>query len=414
MILTDPAMLMLSLLLPLAAGVSAEPACLLQKPKAPTQLSLLAEMPVAGWEYAGKGDCSLVIGGNPEPEPNPMSCASRCATDHPLAIAFSFNSDIGACDCCEGLDLNSGSPAFAYVRADPLWQFLGVGKFCETPALSSPSTPLNDCALVCGIDQWLLYRVTGTSATCDCCATANLLDSGNREDFVYYSKVPGWVYAGLGMCDGIFATSFAPGPNECANECSTQTATGFSYDVGSQLCDCCFGVRVETDPPTVTPYVYVLADPFWKFSAVDQKCVTPFVSTPHPTLAECFKTCEPPAGTSKWLVYGYMNQNQCDCCSDDGLEAVPPGGIGGLGYQLDPLTFPEVPGWSFGGRRMDCDGAPFATTLGSPSPSSCAAFCANQLSGSFVIDPNFPTSTAATCKCCLQLQLQPEAGVDEI
>ena len=117
-----------------------------------------------------------------------------------------------------------------------------------------------------------------------------------------------------------------------------------------------------------------------------------------------------------------MNQNQCDCCNDAGLEAVAPGGnggllslgpYGGLGYQLDPLTFDDVPGWSFGGRRMDSDGPPVAEfTLGGSPPSACADFCPPKLSGSFVIDPNFPTSTAATCKCCGILQ--QEAGVDEI
>ena len=418
---------MLSLLLPLAAGVSAEPACLLQKPKAPTQLSLLAETPVAGWEYAGKGDCNLPLGSILRPDP--MSCASWCATDHPSAIAFSFG---GLCDCCEGLVLNTGSSGFAYARAVPSWQFLGVGKFCGTPALSLPSTPLppslNDCAASCGINQWMLYvgtGATGAPATCDCCATEFLIDSAIPEQFVYYSKLPGWVYAGLGACDPTTISTQLPlsGPNECADHCRTQAAPGFSYDVGSRECHCCFGVRVQTNPdPTVTPYVYVLADPFWRFFAADQKCVNPVRTSFHTTLAGCAKTCEPPDGTWKWLVYGYNNeQDRCDCCNDAGLEAVPPGGnggllslgpYGGLGYQLDPLTFPDVPGWSFGGRRMDCDGAPVATTLGSPSPSSCAAFCAPKLSGSFVIDPNFPTSTAATCKCCGILQ--QEAGVDEI
>ena len=286
--------------------MSAEPACLLQKPKAPTQLSLLAETPVPGWEYAGKGRCNLLLGDTQEPDP--MSCASRCASDHPIAIAFSYDS--GECFCCEGLVLNTGSSGFAYARAVPSWQFLGVGKFCGTPALSLPSTSLNDCAAECMINQyqWMLYvgtGATGAPATCDCCATEFLIDSAIPEQFVYYSKVPGWVYAGLGTCDApIYTTDFASGPNECANECSTQTAaTSFSYDVVSQLCDCCFGVRVETDP---NPYVYVLADPFWKFSAAHQKCVTPVVSTSHPTLAECAKECEPPAGTSKWLVEGSL------------------------------------------------------------------------------------------------------------
>ena len=177
-ILSDPAMLMLSLLLPLAAGVSAEPACLLQKPKAPTQLSLLAETPVPGWEYAGKGRCNLLLGDTQEPDP--MSCASRCASDHPIAIAFSYDS--GECFCCEGLVLNTGSSGFAYARAVPSWQFLGVGKFCGTPALSLPSTSLNDCAAECMINQyqWMLYvgtGATGAPATCDCCATEFLIDS---------------------------------------------------------------------------------------------------------------------------------------------------------------------------------------------------------------------------------------------
>ena len=260
-ILSDPAMLMLSLLLPLA-GVSAEPACLLQKPKAPTQLSLLAQPPVPGWEYAGKGDCALLLLDSPQPDP--MSCASFCVADDPFAIAFSYGG--GQCFCCQGLDLNPGSTAFAYVGADPLWQFLGVGPgvgtSCSSPALSSPSTPLNACALVCGIDQWLLYRGAGPSQACDCCATANLVDSGSPDHFVYYSKVPGWVYVGLGSCDAdpIYTTPSASGPNQCANECSTKpAATGFYYVVGSQLCHCCSRVRVGANPdPTIVPgYVYV-------------------------------------------------------------------------------------------------------------------------------------------------------------
>ena len=409
--------------------MSAEPACLLQKPKAPTQLSLLAETPVAGWEYAGKGDCNLVL--HHIPAPDPIVCASLCAAGDPSAIAFSYDS--GECYCCEGLVLNTFSSGFAYARAVPSWQFLGVGKFCTNPALSLPSTSLNDCAASCMINQWMLYvgtGATGATATCDCCATEFLSDSGIPEQFVYYSKLPGWVYAGRGACDPTTISAQLPlsGPNECANPCRTQAAPGFSYEViyevGLRECQCCFGVRVQTNPdPATTPYVYVLADPFWRFFAADQKCVNPVrTSFPVPsTLAGCAKTCEPD-GTWKWLVYGYNNeQYRCDCCNDAGLEAVPPGGnggllslgpYGGLGYQLDPLTFPDVPGWSFGGRRMDCDGDPFATTLGSPSPSSCAAFCTNQLSGSFVIDPNFPTSTAATCKCCGILR--QEAGVDEI
>ena len=182
--------------------MSAEPACLLQKLKAPTQLSLLAETPVPGWEYAGKGRCNLLLGDTQEPDP--MSCASRCASDHPIAIAFSYDS--GECFCCEGLVLNTGSSGFAYARAVPSWQFLGVGKFCGTPALSLPSTSLNDCAAECMINQyqWMLYvgtGATGAPATCDCCATEFLIDSAIPEQFVYYSKVPGWVYAGLGTCD---------------------------------------------------------------------------------------------------------------------------------------------------------------------------------------------------------------------
>ncbi|CAL1156103.1 unnamed protein product [Cladocopium goreaui] len=163
-------MLMLSLLLPLA-GVSAEPACLLQKPKAPTQLSLLAEMPVAGWEYAGKGDCAAIL--QTFNEPDPTSCASQCSY---LMLAFSFDSlRSSTCFCCQDLALSTSYRSFAYARAIRKWDFIGTGKRCQSPVASFSANTLNDCALSCEPTTnpgWFIYTPRNIPG-CTCCSGLN-------------------------------------------------------------------------------------------------------------------------------------------------------------------------------------------------------------------------------------------------
>lgn len=199
----------------------------------------------------------------------------------------------------------------------------------------------------------------------------------------------------------------------CASDRSAPEPNGFVWALYGYTCECCFGLQVDPAAQAFNPrFGYVKTDPFWKFSAPFQTCVTPVATSSHNTLADCAKSCEPPA-TGKWLVYGQGTRNQCDCCGDDGLAPADPriAGIGGLGYHLAPLTFPQVPGWRFQGRRWECDGRSLAEfSLGASPPSACGTFCASQPIpiGGMVIDQNFPATAAATCKCCGLLS--PEAG----
>ena len=207
---------LLSLLLPLAALAAgeAEPACLLQKPKAPTQLisQLSAETPgppVIGWEYAGKGDCLNYLG--TFTQPNPASCASQCATLSPRLPGFSFEESSGTCWCCDGLRLISTSPAFAYAVAVPSWHFLGAAKICARGADARGQAPtLNDCALFCESsfnfnEGWFIYETDINPGRCECCkgldASIYILDDRDFEKTFAYRKedVPGWDYAALGL-----------------------------------------------------------------------------------------------------------------------------------------------------------------------------------------------------------------------
>ena len=246
-------MLMLSLLLPLA-GVSAEPACLLQKPKAPTQLSLLAEMPVAGWEYAGKGDCAAIL--QTFNEPDPTSCASQCSY---LMLAFSFDSlRSSTCFCCQDLALSTSYRSFAYARAIRKWDFIGTGKRCQSPLASFAVNTLNDCALSCEPTTnpgWFIYTPRNIPG-CTCCSglnpTTELIPiprfSTPWSHFVYRREVkrvdvPGWDYAGTGACGPFISTHpLISSPQECTETCAsaTVTVTGFVYDV-LQFCGCCSG-----------------------------------------------------------------------------------------------------------------------------------------------------------------------------
>ena len=191
-------MLMLSLL-PLAAGVSAEPACLLQKPKAPTQLSLLAETPVAGWEYAGKGDCAAIL--QTFNEPDPTSCASQCSY---LMLAFSFDSlRSSTCFCCQDLALSTSYRSFAYARAIRKWDFIGTGKRRQSPVASFSANTLNDCALSCEPTTnpgWFIYTPRNIPG-CTCCSglnpTTELIPiprfSTPWSHFVYRRESKGWM-----------------------------------------------------------------------------------------------------------------------------------------------------------------------------------------------------------------------------
>lgn len=262
----------------------------------------------------------------------------------------------------------------------------------------------------------------------DCLASETSLLQTSRESTklleasdVELISAPGWTFAGLGSCEPTTISSHSSilDIKECATLCAqgvgappgSPAATGFSYPMFSQECECCFGVKVESGSnPSRTPFVYVLADPFWSFFETKQRCRgAPAESLSISTLAECASHCE---ASYQWLVYGPV-LNWCSCCNDDGVTEIS---HGGLGYQLDHVTtFPEVSGWDFKGRRWDCDGAPVGE-ITTGSPLGCAHYCETRgdAVAAMVIDQNADKEiNTKTCKCCTALapEATPSSGV---